>query len=833
MEDAVRSFGQIVIVLSLLIPTTASAQFGTTPTDGLRLPETSITTREDATALELNPAGLAFIQRWDASVVYTTAHDDALAGTGVFVGGRLFGQLGLGGAVQWVENPALGGDFKKFTLGLGSHIGERLSFGLSYSFFDHDTSTAVDTFSSFDAGIQLRLTNWMGFGASFRDFNTPRLGGVALEPRYVAGVAFRTNDGRYGVEVEAIRQSTEDLWFLRARGSLEPLRGLQVFVESQTEDLSGFAIQSLQAGLAFSFGPSVVSSAAAVDFSGGTEFAGTSTGLRVSGRPHRSLYEPSGMLAGLTLSGSLPERGGSSFLLGRQRSFLDLLNYFDGLRRDEHISGLVLTLENPSYGLAQHWEIRQALMRLREAGKEVVIFMRSADFGDLYLASVADRVYVAPGITFFPRGMSTTMTYLGGLFENIGIEAEFVRIAEYKSAPEQFMEREPSEYALEAVNAFYDDSFGHMVSAIATGRDLPEADVRAMIDNSPLSPVAAVEQGFADGVCFRDELDDRMAEDYGVRRVVAERYNLDWQRSYDWTPAPAIAVIYVDGSIMEGTSGSMPLVGDVAGHRSVITSLNKAVATPTIRGIILRVDSPGGSAWASEQMWRAIQQANESVPVVISMGDIAASGGYYVAAGGTEILATDLTVTGSIGIFSGHFSAEGLLDTIGVNRFPIRRGVSSNLFGIDGPWSEAERNAAERDIQLMYDTFLLRVADNRGLTPDEIDPIARGRVWSGTRAEGNGLVDQLGGLLDAADRIRDLSDLDPDQEVRFIAMPARSTVSMILDSVGLQETLTGEEMGALAILAEALGLDHVLQFPILFGDGRPAARMMFELDGLE
>lgn len=818
----------LVSVLLLSSASQAWAQFGTTPSDGVRLPETSIVGRDDALSLELNPAGLAFVQKWDAHIVVSTADSDLLAGTGVFVGGNILGAIGLGGAVQWVQNPELGGNFRKFTLGLATDLMDRASLGLTFNYFDHDRERAVDRLHSFDAGLQIRVTEWLGVAGAVRDLNTPRLGGTTLRPRYVAGLGVRFAEGRYRLEFDGIHQATDDDWFLRARVALEPINGLGIHVESQTTAVDDFDIHSLTAGLTLSLGSSAVTTSASFGLEDGADFVATSTGLRASGRPQRALVEPHGFMAGLRISGSLPERGGSSFIFGRQASFLDLLRHIDALSLDEHIDGVVVTIENASYGFGQHWELHQALTRVRERGKQVVVYLNSADFGDVYLASAADRVYMHPGINFSPRGLSTTMMYIGDLLENIGVEAEFVRIAEYKSAPEQFLNSGPSEYALEAINAYYDDAYDEMVSAIAEGRGVTTDDVRSAVDTSPHSAGQAVEAGLLDGACFPDELEGTLSDAAGRRVRIANGYDPDWQRDYTWTAPPTVAVVYVDGSIVSGESGNMPIAGALAGHRSVISSLEAAVKLPGIAGIVLRVDSPGGSAWASEHMWRAVQQANESVPVVVSMADVAASGGYYVAMGGTEVLATDLTVTGSIGVFYGHFSAARLLGFVGVNRYPIQRGAAANLFGIEAPWTETERDSAMREIQLMYDVFLARVSENRDSTPEEIDPLARGRVWSGQRAADNGLVDRLGGLLDAIDRVKHHAGIPADDPVRLRVLPERSTLSMLTSSIGIQAHTLQE----LAPLLEALGLGHALRLPLLYAD-TPAARMEFELVGEE
>jgi protease-4 len=295
-----------------------------------------------------------------------------------------------------------------------------------------------------------------------------------------------------------------------------------------------------------------------------------------------------------------------------------------------------------------------------------------------------------------------------------------------------------------------------------------------------------------------------------------------------------IAVVYVDGDILEGSSGSLPLVGQVAGHRTLGQTLGELASSGRVRAIVLRIDSPGGSAWASESIWRATQQANEVLPVVVSMGDIAASGGYYIAAAGREIFATPLTLTGSIGIFAGHFATTDLFRFIGVNRFPIRLGANANLFGIEVPWTEEQHDAAFRDISLMYDTFLERVAAGRDSTPADIDPLARGRIWSGTRALDNGLIDRIGDLIDAIDRARLLAGLDPDTEVRIVQLPQRRMLEALgIPGVSAESGLTIEALTEIAAAAEILGLDNALRIPLLYGDGRPAARLEFDLEGLE
>jgi protease-4 len=291
-------------------------------------------------------------------------------------------------------------------------------------------------------------------------------------------------------------------------------------------------------------------------------------------------------------------------------------------------------------------------------------------------------------------------------------------------------------------------------------------------------------------------------------------------------------VVYIEGDILEGQSANLPFFGEVSGHRTLSSTLETAVENGA-QAIVLRVNSPGGSAWASEAIWRAIDLADEHVPVVVSMGNVAASGGYYVAAGGREILATDLTLTGSIGIFSGHFSANQLLESTGVHRFPILRGPHSNLFGIEDPWTIDERDAVMRDITMMYDVFIRRVADNRDISTDTVDSVARGRIWSGIRGEAVGLIDQRGSIIDALERAATLAGLSDDTEYDVIALPERSLFDSLVDATGIGLITSSIDLSMLQNSFSALGLDFALRFPVMYGDGRALARLPFQFTPLE
>lgn len=455
-------------------------------------------------------------------------------------------------------------------------------------------------------------------------------------------------------------------------------------------------------------------------------------------------------------------------------------------------------------GLAGGWatlfELRQLLVDLRAAGKRVSAFVPSPDTRTLWLASAAAEVLVPPDATVMATGIGAEMTFFGGALERFGLDLEVVTAGAFKSAMEPFTRREPSPANREAIDALLDDLYGRLIADLAAGRGRPEAEIRAAFDGGPHLPEAARDRGLLDAIVAEEDLAERddhhpkgartavKVADYGGPRR-------PWPR-FRWR-APRLAVVEVRGNIRDGRHADDEPSG--ACTRAVCDALDAARQDKRVKGVLLHVDSPGGSATASEHMWRAVRKLAAEKPVVAWMGDVAASGGYYVACAAQAIVATPGTLTGSIGVISAKPVVARLLDRWGVNRVRFERGPQSTMFSPTRPFSEVERAALEASIQQTYQLFLRRVGEGRARAPETVDPVAQGRVWTGAQALEHGLVDALGDEWVAVARLAALAQVPVPEALRLVA-PHRGLKQRIRARLGV--ALRSDELDLL-LMAQA------------------------------
>ena len=749
-----------------------------TLSNGVSVPLPTVVDRADALSLELNPAGLAHIQ--GAELIYVQAQTPSGIGQGggAFMAAGTNG-FGFGFGAQFLSD-ALGTEtgYRKFTLGVGG--GDRLSFGLNYNFMDGELRE-VDDYSAWDLGLQLRATSWLGLAATFRDLNTPFLGDAEVTPQSTVGLALRLWDGRFLLEPTTTIFADTRRMQPRFMAALEPFSGVRLFGQVLTDtgpDGDNFEFVEATAGLQLNLAYLGLTGAGIFgDASGG--FSGA---LRLSSARWRSPSPGSKRFYKVVLRGELPERAQLDFLGRIQgRSFLDLQRQLAAMRDDPTVGGVLLDITGLEMGFGQLWELRQSLSRLRDRGIPIVAYLHTTTYRDYYLASVADKVFMGPSGTFNARGLSSQRMYYRQAFDKLGVEPDFLRIGDYKSAPESYTRTGPTPAADEALNAFLDDVWEVQIGQIAAGRGLEPRQVDALIDAAPHTPDAARSEKLVDRVLFPDELEDALKELYGANVRVDATYQRR-ERDYSWSDPPRIAVIYVDGTIIRGKSGANPLLGDLlVGDETITQATERLLKDRRYVGAVIRIDSPGGSATGSDLMYRSLKKLADKKPVVVSMGDIAASGGYYAAAAGNEIYCTPTTLTGSIGIFSGKFALRGLFQLIGLNRVTVKRGDQADLYNLDDPWTPKQREIIQGQIDYLYDRFLSIVADGRDFKKERADELGRGRIWSGVRAKDNALCDTHGGLLDAIERVREKAGLkegDPYDAVSFPSGNILSPISM-------------------------------------------------------
>jgi protease-4 len=457
---------------------------------------------------------------------------------------------------------------------------------------------------------------------------------------------------------------------------------------------------------------------------------------------------------------------------------------------DSRIEAVLLHVRALDIGYARLQELRDGIVRLRASGKPVVALLDIASFNatrELYLASAADRVFVVPGFLGPFAGVAGQYLQLGGLFERMGITWEYERVGEYKSAVETFAAREMSAPARAMMDAIVDGIFAQIVAGVSEGRNQSPQAVRASIDEAPGTAQEYVAAGLADGIATRQEVLET-AELGDLEEIAAGDYHARTDpRSVGLRTGPRIALIFGDGPIVPHDGRA---VGAAFAADRIVEALETAADDEEIRAIVLRVNSGGGSALASDQMWHAVRRARERKPVVVSMGEAAASGGYFVASAADAIVAEPSTLTGSIGVFFLRPELSKLLERWEIGTETIARGRHASVSAGTDPFTPEQRDRTGRYVRSIYRDFLERVAEGRGLPTERVDALGRGRVWLGEEALQHGLVDELGGLATAVARAKREANLPEDTDPARVVLPGpRSPAEQI------QSLLRGDMVG--------------------------------------
>jgi protease-4 len=815
-SGAQRRGGAVMLAAALgLLPGTAGGQVPVAqdrhPTDGVDRVIHDVSGEGDATSIEVNPALLADVQGVDVAAMGYNSISRYTRGTGFggFAAANFgfglaagFGvqvvrpQLRLGGAdFDAVSNPdltklsfAFAGDFDDGAFGLGVH-GVRAQ-GQWLQRPDLDIGGLVRLFNYGSAGFNARLSPADAHSQTL-PAHFSLTGELALRPLgthhvelAVAAtqqvlvsengeppqrvdfsgflprgrVAVRWQGWALKAEVEQVRASVLDpLTLERVRGQ-KALRG-GVMLEASWDVLS------VGAGV----------------------HAGASDGLDGVGYVARLHSRQGGRVVWPRQVDA--DRYDVS-TVADERSLIGMLQRLERARIAGERSVLVVDARGVRAGWASLHELREALVRVRDAGGHVFAYLETASLKDYYVASAAERIFVHPAGSLDTHGISSTSLYLKGALDKVGVRAEVVKVDEYKSAGERFDRTEPSEPDRQQRTEIQRDVYAQVVHDVAQARGLSLADVRGRFDDAAWGPHAAVEQGLVDEVVFRDELLDRVSEQIGAEVEFAAIR--DTSPREHWAEDPYVAVVLVEDAIVDGESRSIPFFGlGFAGGDTIAKTLRDLREDRYCRGVVLRVNSPGGSALASDVIWREVSLTAQAhaddpkfaAPIVVSMGDVAASGGYYVSMGAPTVLADPMTITGSIGVISIHFDVSGLLERLGITTWNLKEGKNADIGSPFAPYTEDQRGRIETSIRRTYDLFRERVAKGRGITVEKVDELGRGHVYSGTDALGLGLVDDMGGLHEAIGLVREKAGLAEWRPLRVRVLPERkSLVDLILET---------------------------------------------------
>lgn len=476
----------------------------------------------------------------------------------------------------------------------------------------------------------------------------------------------------------------------------------------------------------------------------------------------------------------------SGLLLGAPPSFPALLSQLAKAERDPRIDTVVLRVRRLGLRWGKAQELRRAIARLRDAGKETIAYLEVQSYGanlEYYVVSACNEVVLAPGVPTPVSGLRAEFLFLGGLWESLGIEFDVLGVGEYKSAVETLSARGMSEAHREMANSLLDSVERQFIDGVASSRGLRPDEVRAAVDAAPFPPEGAVARKLVDRIVHWDEI---FSERGDPPRIEAARYAAVPASAVGFEPEARFALVFGAGNVIQGKPTGR---GPVFASDTVVEALEQASEDDGISAIVLRLDSPGGSGAAAEQMWRAVRRARESKPVVVSMSDMAASAAYYVAAASDHVVAHRGTYTGSIGVFLMRPSFGGLLDELEIGHETLLRGKHADLLAATRPLSEATRERFLADIRSSYVQFVERVAEGRGLPEAEVDAVARGRVWTGEQALEKKLVDELGGLREAVLAAKEKAGLDADADVELRVHPGPPSLgSQLREAAGAGRT---------------------------------------------
>jgi protease IV len=528
-----------------------------------------------------------------------------------------------------------------------------------------------------------------------------------------------------------------------------------------------------------------------------------------------------------TLTEGDPPAGSLFFAASRRRARITTYDVVRALRaaaRDEAVTSLVLHVDALDWGWARVDEVRQAVADFRDSGKPVYASLAGGGEREYLLASAADVVAMPPTAVLQLDGLAATATFFRGTLDKIGVRPNFVRVGRFKSAAEAYTRTGMSPESREALGAVLDDLYRLLLDRVAEARGMEPDSVAALLERGPFPAGEARQLGLLDTLLYDTEVDSLALAGHGVRRraTTFARYLSGLGGSLT---GPRVALVAAEGAIVDGRSRSMPGQEPDLGAETVIEALRAARTRSAIKAIVLRIDSPGGSAQASDDIWREVGRCRAAKPVIVSMADAAASGGYYVAVAADSIVAMPATLTGSIGIYGGKFNVRGAFEKLGLTVETVSRGAHAEMLSPYRDFSPEEAARFQQNLEAFYRGFVGRVARGRRMSEAEVDSLGQGRVWTGVAARRLGLVDRLGGLTTALEMARAAAKLPADEELVVERFPRvrRSLLERWLEDFVLRD----EDAEAwLAVPPMLRAWASVARLPA----GEPLAIMPFQVD---
>ena len=509
----------------------------------------------------------------------------------------------------------------------------------------------------------------------------------------------------------------------------------------------------------------------------------------------------------------VPDDPLASVLMERTASVRDIVDALQQAANDDRVLALVARAGTPRMGLAEIQEVRDAVSAFRKSGKPTIAYAETfGEFGPgngaYYLAAAFDDIYLQPSGDIGLTGLMAESAFVSGTLEKLGLSPRMDHRYEYKNALNMFTEKKYTQPHREAILKIIESQFGQIVQGIAEGRGLEVEYVRTLIDRGPFLGAQALTEKLVDGLAYRDEvqtvIEDTVGED--AERVGLFTYLRQMGRPHN--EGEAIALIYGVGGVQRGKSEySAAFSGPTMGADSVSAAFRSAVQDDTVKAILFRVDSPGGSYVASDTIWRETVRARDAgKPVIVSMGNVAGSGGYFVAAAADKIVAQPGTITGSIGVFGGKMITAELMEKIGISSDEVHTSTNATMWSSSLDYTPQQWQRITVWLDRVYEDFTQKVAQGRGLTQEQVHAVAKGRIWTGEDAKGIGLVDELGGFPLALSLAKQAAGIEADTQVRIKLFPAQKTlVETVLSHIqGREDAAASPTAAALRQVMQAV-----------------------------
>ncbi|MFO0592093.1 MAG: signal peptide peptidase SppA [Polyangiaceae bacterium] len=782
-----RALAAITGVVAATGPLTAHAQRPPwTPAESIASPGRTVASADDATAIAVNPALLPFVPDTELRWNWTWASDDALtpARGHAFSLATPLWFLGTGLRLDALDpSKALGYPYSTpyywLRWGLGASLGETLSVGATFG-WSFARERVLDNIVTMTAGLAYRPSRYLSLGLVARDFNQPSTGPV--ERTYDAAVALRPIEGNRRLEFDLT-----GTWYERSQMAVPGITvGVDVpYVGRARGDVRVFDLGS-DPKIAVTAGLDVNIDRA--EISGGVvagDAYGPSPGFYAGAALH-PFRSPGVPLPARVAKIRLTETPGP-------RGHTRLLRRLWRIANDPEIDGVAFVLRaEPASSFAHAEELGDAIRLLRLKGKKSFCHLEDAGGRSLYVCAQTDHISMNPagGLRF--AGLASRYFYLGGLLEKAGVKADFVRIGAHKTAAEQFTLKTSTQVAHDDHQETIDQIERVFLNDVGGGRKIPVGELKKCLNRGPFIAREAKAQGLVDTLAYEDEI-VRVAEEVFGRAVrLADDGGTTRAPTY-WSDAPKIALVYLAGDMVDGESQTVPFVDiKLAGSATIARALRRAREDRSVKAVVFRMETGGGSSLAADVLLREAQLTAKVKPFIVSMGGAAASGGYYASMAGAPVFASRTTITGSIGIFYGKADVQGLMKLLGANVETIRTSPRADAESFYRPFTDDERTELGVKVKQFYDTFIGRVAEGRKMKPEDVDAIARGKVWTGEQALPLHLIDKLGGLREAIAEAKRLSGA-PDE-------------TMILELPEEDDTLLGALLKMVGITSASAGL---------------------------